>query len=317
MKLLFIGYSNLIKKRIFPILSDLPGIDTVCIAKYALQSWDDEYKQIKQHVELYDDYESAIRLSKADLVYISTTNNSHFELAMSTLNAGMHTVIDKPATLLLTETEKLINIATQKNLLLSESVVYLYHPQLSLIRSLFEQENVEPKHLTVMFSFPPLNPDNFRYKKELGGGAFLDTGAYAVSIGRYFFNSQVQETFYIENESREDGLDLSYSLLLKYPGGKSVTGHFGFTTEYINRLNILSEKINIDVDRIFTIPDNIENVIHVCSNNKSYEVKAEAGNTFKTYLQHILECLGSNNFDDLYSAMLSDATTRDVIIKNK
>ena len=317
MKILFIGYSNLIKKRIIPILKYLPEIDTVCIAKYALQSWDDEHKQLTQKVELYDDYESAIQYSKAELAYISTTNNSHFDLALSTLNANMHTIIDKPATLKLTETETLINLAKQKNLLLSESVVYLYHPQLNLIKSLFEQEKVEPKHLTVMFSFPPLNPDNFRYKKELGGGAFLDTGAYAVSIGRYFFNSQVQESFYIENENDNDGLDLSYSLLLKYPGGKSVAGHFGFTTEYINRLNILSEKINIDVDRIFTIPDNIENVIHVCSNNKSYEVKAEAGNTFKTYLQHILECLGSNNFDDLYSAMLSDATTRDVIIKNK
>ena len=317
MKILFIGYSNLIKKRIIPILKDLTEIDTVCIAKYASQSWDDDYKQITQQVELHDDYESGIQYSKAELAYISTTNNSHFELAQSTLNADMHTIIDKPATLELTETEELINIAKQKNLLLSESVVYLYHPQLNLIRSLFEQGKAEPKHLTVMFSFPPLNPDNFRYKKELGGGAFLDTGAYAVSIGRYFFNSQVQETFFIENESDNNGLDLSYSLLLKYPEGRSVAGHFGFTTEYINRLSILSEKINIDVDRIFTIPDNIENVIRICSINKSYEVKAEAGNTFKTYLQHILECLSSNNFNDLYSAMLSDAVTRDIIIKNK
>ena len=317
MKILFIGYSNLIKKRIFPILNDLPGIDTVCIAKYALQSWDDEYKQIRQEVELYDDYASAIEYSKADLAYISTTNNSHFELAISTLKANMHTVIDKPATLQLNETEELINIAKQKNLLLSESVVYLYHPQLDLIKSLFENEKTEPKRLTVMFSFPPLNHDNFRYKKELGGGAFFDTGAYAASIGRYFFNSQAEEAYYIENESREDGLDLSYSLLLKYPGGKSVAGHFGFTTEYINRLNILSEKMNIDVDRIFTIPDNIENVIRVCSNNKSYEVIAKTGNTFKIYLEHILENIGNNKFNHLYSSMLSDAVTRDIITKSK
>lgn len=317
MKILFIGYSNLIKKRIIPILKNLPEIDTVCIAKYASQSWDDEYKQITQKVELYDNYESATQLSNATLAYISTTNNSHFELAMSALDAGMHTIIDKPATLLLDETEQLIRLATKKKRLLSESVVYLYHPQIELIRSLFEKERMEPKRLTVMFSFPPLNPDNFRYKKELGGGAFPDTSAYAVSVGRYFFNAQPQEAFYIENESDKAGLELSYSLLLKYPGGKSLVGHFGFTTAYINRLSILSEKINIDVDRIFTIPDNMENVIRVCSDNKSYEVKAKAGNTFETYLKHILKCLHDNRFNELYFTMHADAVTRDFITKNK
>ena len=75
--------------------------------------------------------------------------------------------------------------------------------------------------------------------------------------------------------------------------------------------------MNIDVDRIFTIPDNIENVIRVCSNNKSYEVMAKTGNTFKIYLEHILDSIDNNKFNHLYSAMLSDAVTRDIITKSK
>lgn len=41
--------------------------------------------------------------------------------------------------------------------------------------------NLAVKHITVHFSFPPLHPDNFRYKKNAGGGAIYDTDLFGIN----------------------------------------------------------------------------------------------------------------------------------------
>src|ERR1035437_6550090 len=121
MKILFIGYSNVLKKRILPILEKLEFIDSISIAKFENQVWDDFYKSVSKPIELFDNYDEAIFKSKASIAYITTTNNSHFTWAKATLGAGMHTIIDKPATISLFETKELLQIARNNDLLLSES----------------------------------------------------------------------------------------------------------------------------------------------------------------------------------------------------
>jgi len=313
MKVLFIGYSNLLKKRIFPILDRINSIDSVEIAKFTTQSWDDEYKCITKPLKLYNEYESAFNISNADIVYISTTNNSHYKLAKMALYAGMHTIIDKPATIHLSETQELLDIAIKKKLLLSESTVYTFHPQIKLIKSIFENENSTPKLISILFSFPPFPTDNFRYNKDLGGGALLDTSPYAVSVGRCFFESLPISCNYVVNESLNDGLEISYSLLLKYSNGRSLIGNFGFNTEYINHLNILGENLYIDVDRIFTIPEDLKNKITVRSKNKTFEVFCTEANTFEMYLKVVFLTLELGDYSELYSDMLNDAIARNLI----
>jgi dTDP-3,4-didehydro-2,6-dideoxy-alpha-D-glucose 3-reductase len=316
MKILFVGYSNLLKKRILPILDNLDFIDSVDIAKYSEQSWDDSYKCTSKPVRLFENYEDAVKMSNATLAYISTTNSSHFIWAKKFLNAGMHTIIDKPATIHLSEVKELIDLATGKGLLLSEALVYTYHPQMSLIKKILEESNSKPKLLTVQFSFPPMEGDNFRYKKELGGGALLDTSPYAVSIGRYFFGTVPESCTCLVNEMLNDDLEISYSLLMKYPHGRSLIGHFSFNTEYINRLNILGEGICIDIDRIFTIPDSMANTITVKIKNQTARHEASAGNTFISFFNAVWNSISNNSYSSFYNDMYADAFARELIYTN-
>ena len=317
MKILFIGYSNVLKKRILPILDRLDFIDSLSIAKSGNRSWDNIFELTSKPIELFNNYKEAIYNSNSSIAYITTTNDSHFILAKETLKAGMHTIIDKPATILLQETKELLQIARDNKLLLSESTVYTYHPQFNSLMEVMAKNNANPKLLTAHFSFPPMDKNNFRYRKNLGGGAFLDTCPYAVSLGRYFFNSIPDRVFYIKNEIMDDGLEISYSLLLKYSNGRALIGHFGFNTEYINRLNILGDKICIDVDRIFTIPDLVTNQIKVKVENQSQEITALKGNTFELYLKVVGNAIKHNEFERLYADMSMDAHSRNLILCSK
>ncbi len=311
--ILFLGYSNLVKGRILPVLGR-SGFTDVAIAKYQDQPWDDAYKACGLPVSRYDSYEEGLASFSGDVVYVSTVNSAHAAYSRKSLEAGFHTIVDKPATMDLAEAEELVALARRKHLFFGEATVYLNHPQRALIRRIFEEKGDSPKLLTVHFTMPPFRPDNFRYSRTLGGGAIMDTAPYAVSIARYFFREEPRRVFCVVNERQADGLDIEYSLLMEFPGGRSLAGHFGFNTEYVNQVFLLGERTNVTVNRIFTIPDTLENAITVTRMNETEVVRAPSGNSFVCYLRKTLEAIGSGGFEEAYGSLLSDARVRQMII---
>lgn len=303
------------KGRILPILAKA-GFTEVSIAKYEGQPWDEDYKKCGLSVTCYDNYEVGLKTFMGDLVYISTVNSTHAEYARKSLEAGLNTIVDKPATLTLKDAEDLVALARQKNLFLGESTVYLMHPQLKTIKQIFADNEDTPKLATIHFTMPPFQPNNFRYQKALGGGAIMDTAPYAVSVGRYFFGCKPEMVECVVSERREDGLDIEYSLMMSYPGGKTMIGHFGFNTEYINQLHLMGTRTNVLINRIFTIPDTVENELTVNHLNQVSVVKTASGNNFELYLKDTLGVLKSGKYEKAYQNMLWDAEAKNMIINN-
>lgn len=313
--ILFLGYSNLVKGRIIPILRKA-GFTEVSIAKYRGQTWDDDYQKCDLPVIGYDNYEEGLNHFKGNLVYISTVNSTHVEYARKSLEAGFNTIVDKPATMSSQEARSLVELATSKGLFFGESTVYLMHPQLQCMKDIYLKNGDKPKLLTVHFTMPPFKPDNFRYQKSLGGGAILDTAPYAVSIGRYFFGSKPERVVCVVSERDQNGLDIEYSLLMSYPEGKTMIGHFGFNTEYINQINLMGDRTNVVCNRIFTIPDNMENELVVNHLNERTIVKVPSGNNFELYLKEVLEVLKNKDYEPAYQALLWDAEVKQMIFDN-
>lgn len=313
--ILFLGYSNLVKCRILPVLAKA-GFDNVSIAKYEGQPWDDDYKKCGLPVSCYDNYEDGLNSFKGDLVYVSTVNSTHAEYARLSLNKGFNTIVDKPATMTLNEAKDLLELAKSKGVFLGESTVYLIHPQLQTIKNVFAENGDVPKLLSVHFSMPPFTSNNFRYKRALGGGAIMDTAPYAVSIGRYFFGSKPTNVSCVVSETQEDGLDIEYSLVMSYPGGKTMIGHFGFNTEYINQVLLMGTRTNVLVNRIFTIPEEMENDLVVNHFNKASIVKTPSGNNFELYLKNVLSILEKGDYTEAYRDLLWDAEVKNMIINN-
>lgn len=312
---MFLGYSNLVKGRILPILAKA-GFSEVTIAKFEGQPWDEDYKKCGLPVICYDSYEEGLANFKGDLVYVSTVNSTHVEYAKKSLEAGFNTIVDKPATTTFKEAQDLVDLAKSKNLLIGESTVYLEHPQLTTIKDIFANNGDAPKMLTVHFTMPPFKPENFRYQKSLGGGAIMDTAPYAVSVARYFLGGEPEKVFCIVNECQTDGLDIEYSLLMQYADGKSMIGHFGFNTEYINQVFLMGNRTNVTVNRIFTIPENLENELVVNHMNECSKITTPAGNNFELYLKKVLHNLQLKNYEEAYQSLLSDAKVKQMIINN-
>lgn len=313
--IMFLGYSNLVKGRILPILKKA-GFTEVSIAKYEGQPWDEDYKNCGLPVTCYNNYEDGLAYFKGDVVYVSTVNSTHVQYGKKSLESGFNTIIDKPATASYAEAQELVNLAKYKGLFVGESTVYLEHPQLTTIKEIFSNNDDAPKMLTVHFTMPPFKPENFRYQKSLGGGAIMDTAPYAVSVARYFLGGEPEQVFCVVNEKQSDGLDIEYSLLMQYADGKSMIGHFGFNTEYINQVFLMGNRTNVTVSRIFTIPDTMENELVVNHMNECTKVITPSGNNFELYLAKALKNIQAKQYEEAYQNLLSDAKVKQMIINN-
>jgi predicted dehydrogenase len=302
MHILFLGHSNLVKRRLLPILPLLPELTRVSLARFRRS---DEAIPAGVH-EIYNGFDEAERHCAPDLVYVSTVNSAHFDGASRWLARGCHVIVDKPATLRLQDTESLLALAARRKVLVAEATVYTYHPQVALLRSLFGSH--APRQATAQFAFPPLEPGNFRYRADLGGGAVFDTAAYAASVGRVFFGTLPSSVATARSEHTADGLCLSYSTLMQYPDGQTMVGHFGFNSEYINRLHLLGEHSAVQMDRVFTTPADLANPIHVQRQNEHLTVHAEPANAFTFFFRAVFRALKQSAYETFANDMVYDAT---------
>ena len=63
------------------------------------------------HAKVVADLDALLALEEIECVVIATPNDTHFDLARRTLEAGKHVVVDKPVTLTAADAHTLANIA--------------------------------------------------------------------------------------------------------------------------------------------------------------------------------------------------------------
>jgi hypothetical protein len=70
------------------------------------------------------------------------------------------------------------------------------------------------------------------------------------------------------------------------------------------------------VDRVFTIPDDLENTITIKHKNETFVEYAGKANNFQLYFKQYFEYLNNKEFEKSYSAMLEDAKAKNMIINS-
>lgn len=306
MRLLILGLSNLVRRRVLPALHDLPGLEGIDIAsRHGAAGWDRPDWLVG---ETFSDYSAALERSSAEVVYVSLVNSEHGPWAHAAVESGRHVVVDKPAFLGLGESERALELADKRDVCLAEATVWGYHPQIELMKRVFEESQSEPTRISLSFSVPPLDPDNFRYCRSLGGGSLWDQGPYAVSVGRVFFEHPPQTVdCHILSSGGADQVDTAFSMLATYSGGRSVVGHFGFDTAYRNRLEILGGNVVVEADRAVTIPPDIENEVRVTTDDGTAVKIAPAANPFRLFFDRVSQAIEASDWQAFGDHLLADA----------
>ena len=314
MKILILGSSSIVKRRVFSALDCIESVEKIDIASHSSNKI--ENAPFLKKGDFFNDYSRAINESDADLVYVSLINSLHGHWVEAALKAGKHVVVDKPAFLSLDETERMVKMADLSGLCLAEAMVIRDHPQFGTLQKLITS-NGGINRLTAVFSVPSFPASNFRNHAELGGGVLLDMGPYVGTLGWSFFNKLPEEVICrVISRHPETNVDTAISVLVRYPNSGSFVGHFGFDTEYQNRISVMGEKLSLALDRFFTTPPDFENKLYINRQNEQSIMTCPAADTFELFFSRLIESIQTNDWLEFSQDIIRNISFRELMMRS-
>jgi predicted dehydrogenase len=309
MKLLTLGCSSIARRRAFPGLLALPEIESIDIA--SRRPVPEDLLPEDRRGKVFTSYEAALETSDAELVYVSLVNSLHRPMVEAALRSGRHVVVDKPAFMTLADTEKMLALADARDLLLAEAIVFADHPAFRLVEQI-AHDNGGATRIQTAFSFPPPEDGNFRYSRELGGGAVNDIAPYPVAVGRHLFRD-MPVSVSCRPLGWRDGVDISALITMTWQDGRALSAFIGYDTEYRNMLSVFGPGMSVDLDRAYTPQPGTMSELRVRIADRPSVAVAEAGDNFSGFFARVLACLGDGRHGELMEAMRHDALVMDML----
>jgi len=150
-----------------------------------------------------------------DAIYISTLNNTHFDLIKLCAVNKKNILCEKPFCLNLNEAKELKKIIITNKVMFFEAIAYLSHPQTDRIIDLINNNEIgEIISIESTFGFKvrKIDPESRLFNKKLGGGAILDVGCYPMSFISLFLKNRNRIFFNkVEGEICHTNVDIAAS----------------------------------------------------------------------------------------------------------
>ena len=169
----------------------------------------------------YGSYEALLADEGVDAIYLPLPNSMHAEWAIKAAQAGKHVLCEKPLALDLKQARAMFDAARANKVMLLEAYPYYFQPQTgAMVKILQGGEIGTVRSVQSFFGFTLSNPTgNIRLNPELGGGALLDAGSYALSVIRLAMGCAPTQVMADSNWAAT-GVDISTMATLYYADGR-------------------------------------------------------------------------------------------------
>ena len=217
--------------------------------------------------KVYDDIDDMFVDEKVDIIYITTPHNTHYQFMKRALENGKHILVEKSITLNSRELNEMIDLASQKHLIIAEAMTIWHMPLYKELWGIVERGELgKVQMITMNFgSFKEYNMQNRFFNMNLAGGAMLDIGVYALSIVRSFMSEKPDEIV-SQWKPSPTGSDEQAAILLKNGKGEMATVALSMHSKQPKRAMISCEKGYIEI-------------MEYPRASKAVIVDAESGNT--------------------------------------
>ena len=298
MKVLILGYSNIVRKRVLRVFKE-NNLKIYVASKT-------HKKKISGVDGQFNSYLNALKKSKPSLVYISLPNSEHFIWAKKSLNFKFNTIVDKPITLNVKQLEELIKLSRKNKKLLVESTFFNYHIQVKKL--IKEFKDARYKKIYAKFIIPKPDKKSILMSKKLQGGVLMDMGPYISSIPR-LFNLKKLLKKRVRIVKNKDKLIMSINFLLNFEKG-DYNGIFKFGGEYKNEIKITNKKKKFLIKRAFSPPDDQNLILKSKFKKKNKITKLKKDNCFRNFFKEVLKKIENKRYDFYHNRMKHDAVFR-------
>lgn len=228
-----LGYANIASRSVIPAIQHASNSEFCALASRDTAKLA-ECKAKFNISRLYQSYDELLRDPELDAVYIPLPNSMHREWTIKAANHGKHVLCEKPLALNAAETREMMAVCVSNRVTLMEAFMYRYTDRTRKVLEVLKSGELgEIKFISSTFRFLLANADSIKYQQQLGGGSLYDVGCYPVNfigmvletIGQSAIPEKISAQAVMEN-----GVDVIFSGVVKYPSGIVATLNSGFKT---------------------------------------------------------------------------------------
>lgn len=221
---------------------------------------------------VYSGYEALLEDPDIDAVYIPLPNAMHREWTVKAMEAGKHVLCEKPLALSEAEVALMMDTAKRQGVLLMEAFMYRYTHRTRQVEAVLQSGVLgEVKHLSSTFRFLLNREGTIKMMPELGGGALYDVGCYPLNFAGMVMGTEPVSV--LVAAEMQEGVDVSSSVLLQYPGGATAALHCGFNAFGRNHSEIIGTRGRLEVPDTF-LDQAGELLLHTDQGVRTLEVPA-------------------------------------------
>jgi len=199
-------------------LALLPDAQIAAVGSRRLQAAE-EFANEYDVAAAYGSYEELVADPAVDVVYVATPHALHKQNVLMAFDAGKPVLCEKALTLNASDAEDLVAMAREKKLFFMEAMWMRCNPVIRRLQQLSVGGHLGRIHQVRadLGSFVDLPVTDRMLAPELGGGALLDMGVYALTFAHLFLGEpdRVEAVATLA----ASGIDLNIALSLGYESG--------------------------------------------------------------------------------------------------
>ncbi|MCD4670582.1 MAG: Gfo/Idh/MocA family oxidoreductase [Actinomycetia bacterium] len=315
LKIGVMGCANIAYRSMIPAILSIPQWELVAVASRSIT------KAVKFadifSCQAVEGYKNLLAQDDIDAIYMPLPTGLHGEWIPKCLDAGKHVFAEKSLARNFAEAKSMVKQAEASDLLIMENYMFQHHSQHRFVKDMLDNGEIGDIRLfRSCFGFPPLPENNFRYNKDLGGGALLDAGGYPVKAAQLFLGNNLKvkaaDLWFCEDR----GIDIHGSAYLSSQEGSVAEIAFGFDNYYQCNYEFWGSKGKIVAERAFTPSSSFRPTIILEKQNIVTRFQVEPDNHFINILKEFYRAILENRHEKHHQEVLNQARLLEAIHVN-
>jgi predicted dehydrogenase len=183
-----------------------------------------------------------------DIVYIATEHTLHHDLAMRSLAAGKHVLVEKPLACTAARARDIAAMAHARRRFCMEGMWLRFLPSVQRARDLLATGSLgRATAFTAELGWPhTVDPSSRLFDPKRGGGAMLELGVYSISLAIWLFGSA--SLLHGSAARTETGVDGSVTATLRHADGRLSTHRLSLVDQTSNQAVVVAEQGRVVLD---------------------------------------------------------------------
>jgi len=208
--------------------------------------------------EKFGSYEDVLNDEKVDVVYISTPVGTHEEWVVKSANSEKHILCEKSSTNSYSSAKKMIDICYENKVRLMECFMFRFHPSHQKVKEFIKNGSLgKIFSFSGRYGFPPIQKNDIRYDKSLGGGILNDAGCYPICASRNLFDSEPEGVFCDLTIDEEYQVDTKASIFMNFDQNRISQCMTGYDLSYQSMYAVWGSKGFLNLSRAYNVPSNM------------------------------------------------------------